>query len=67
MLSSDACNAAPSGPLSKWEATLQALQARLAEVDEQIQEQLQKITSAKANISRNDSRINQLLRMVVSV
>ena len=49
------------------EESLQALQARLAEVDEQIQEQLQKITSAKANISRNDSRINQLLRMVVSV
>ena len=49
------------------EESLQALQARLAEVDDQIQEQLQKITSVKANISRNDSRINQLLRMVVSV
>jgi hypothetical protein len=32
-----------------------------------VQEQLQKIASVKANISRNDSRISQLLRMVVSV
>merc|ERR1712100_705524 len=52
------------GETKATEESLQELQATLRDVEDQVKEQLGKITSVKANISRNDARINQLLRMV---
>ena len=49
------------------EESLQPLQMKLLELEEQVKEQVQKINSVKASISKNDVRIQQLLRMVVSV
>merc|ERR1712139_693643 len=47
------------------EESLQPLQMKLLELEEQVKEQVQKINSVKASISKNDVRIQQLLRMVV--
>jgi hypothetical protein len=37
------------------------------QVEQQVEEQLKKINAVKANISKNDVRIQQLLRMVLNV
>lgn len=49
------------------EESLQPLQLQLVEVTQQVEEQIKKINGVKANISKNDLRIQQLLRMVVNV
>ncbi|KAG2509853.1 hypothetical protein BBO99_00009103 [Phytophthora kernoviae] len=48
------------------EEALQPLQVQLREVEEQVKEQLHKINTLKAVISKNEEKTQQLLRMVVS-
>ncbi|KAG7383797.1 TRAF3-interacting protein 1 [Phytophthora boehmeriae] len=48
------------------EEALQPLQIQLREVEEQVKEQLHKINTLKAVISKNEEKTQQLLRMVVS-
>jgi hypothetical protein len=49
------------------EEDVQSLRLQLLELDEQIKEQHQKINSVKCSIAKNDERIDQLLRMVITV
>lgn len=48
------------------EEVLQPLTKQLAEADQLIADQMSKINAVKANIAKNDVRIQELLRMVVS-
>jgi chromosome segregation ATPase len=48
------------------EEKLHPLQAELVALDEQIAEQIGKISSTKANIARNEDRIVQLLKLMSS-
>lgn len=49
------------------EESLQPLNMQLMEVDQQVEEMVKKINAVQANISKNDARVAQLLRMVVHV
>ena len=49
----------------KTEEKLLPLKTRLAEVQEQIQEQQQKINTVRASIAKNDTRVEELLRDMV--
>lgn len=49
------------------EEDVQSLRLQLLELDEQVKEQQGKISSVKCSIAKNDERIEQLLRMVVTV
>ena len=48
------------------EIELQPLRLSLIDVEEQLKEQLAKVNGIKCGIAKNDDRINQFLRMVVS-
>ena len=48
------------------ELELQPLRISLIEVEEQLKEQLSKVNGVKCAIAKNDDRIDQFLRMVVS-
>ena len=45
---------------------LQPLERELKEADDKIEDEVNKINSVKAKIAKNDARIQELLRMVVS-
>lgn len=47
----------------KSEELLKPIQSKITDIDEQIKEQKQKILSQKAIITKNEARINDLLRM----
>lgn len=47
----------------KSEELLKPIQSKITDIDEQIKEQRQKILSQKAVITKNEARINDLLRM----
>ena len=49
------------------EEALQPLQAQLADLNDQLSESQSKISALKARISKNDGRVDQILRVVVQL
>ncbi len=50
----------------KTEEVLAPLEAELRDIEDQIKEQIMKVSNAKVSVAKNDQRIQQMLRLIAT-
>ncbi len=50
----------------KTEEILSPLEIELRDIEEQIKEQVMKVSNAKVSVAKNDQRIQQMLRLIAT-